>query len=42
VVTLLRGLWIGDPWSQHMTEVVVLAGIVVVGVAIAVKTFRWE
>jgi len=42
VVTLLRGLWIGDPWSQHMTEVVVLAGIVVVGVVIAVKTFRWE
>ncbi len=26
VVTLLRGLWIGDAWSQHLTEVFVLAG----------------
>jgi ABC-2 type transport system permease protein len=42
VVTLLRGLWIGDPWSQHLTEVVVLVGMLVVGVVISVKTFRWE
>ena len=42
VVTLLRGLWIGDPWSQHLTEVLVLACILVLGVIISVKTFRWE
>jgi ABC-2 type transport system permease protein len=42
VVTLLRGLWIGDPWSQHLTEVFVLAGMLVLGVLISVKTFRWE
>jgi ABC-2 type transport system permease protein len=42
VVTLLRGLWIGDPWSQHLTEVVVLAGMLVLGLIISVKTFRWE
>jgi ABC-2 type transport system permease protein len=42
VVTLLRGLWIGDPWSQHLTEVFVLLGMLVLGVIISVKTFRWE
>ena len=42
VVTLLRGLWIGDAWNQHMTEVIVLAGLFVVGVLISARTFRWE
>jgi ABC-2 type transport system permease protein len=42
VVTLLRGLWIGDPWNQHLTEVFVLVGMLVLGVIISVKTFRWE
>jgi ABC-2 type transport system permease protein len=42
VVTLLRGLWVGDPWSQHTTEVIVLAAILVVGVVVSLKTFRWE
>lgn len=42
VVTLLRGLWVGDPWSKHFLEVIVLAGILVVGVLISIKTFRWD
>ena len=42
VVTLLRGLWIGDPWSQHLPEVLVLTGILVLGVLVSVRTFRWE
>ncbi len=42
VVTLLRGLWVGDPWSNHITEVLVLGGMLVVGVLISLKTFRWE
>jgi ABC-2 type transport system permease protein len=42
VVTLLRGLWIGDPWSKHIIDVVVLAGMLVIGVLISLKTFRWE
>jgi len=42
VVTLLRGLWIGDAWSQHLTEVIVLAGLLVLGVLVSIKTFRWE
>jgi len=42
VVDLLRGLWLGDPWSRHLTEVAVLAGLFVVCVAVSLKTFRWE
>jgi ABC-2 type transport system permease protein len=42
VVTLLRGLWVGDTWTQHTTEVFVLGGILVIGVLISIKTFRWE
>jgi ABC-2 type transport system permease protein len=42
VVNLLRGLWTGEPWSQHATDAIVLAGILVAGVLISIKTFRWE
>jgi len=42
VVNLLRGLWIGEAWSQLWTEVIVLAGLLVAGVVISVLTFRWE
>jgi len=42
VVTLLRGLWIGDGWVEHFTEVVILAAILVTGVIVSAKTFRWE
>ena len=42
VVTLLRGLWIGDAWNQHITEVIVLAAMLILGVMISFKTFRWE
>ncbi len=42
VVTLLRGLWIGEIWSQHMTEVWVLLGVLAAGVLVSSLTFRWE
>ena len=42
VVTLLRGLWIGEIWSQHLTEVWVLLGVLAAGVLISSLTFRWE
>ena len=42
VVTLLRGLWIGEVWSQHNTEVIVLTSVLIAGVLISAKTFRWE
>jgi len=31
VVTLLRGLWVGDGWIEHFTEVGILAVILVQG-----------
>lgn len=42
VVNLLRGLWIGEAWSQHITEVIVLVVMLVAGVLISAKMFRWE
>jgi len=42
VVNLLRGLWIGDPWSMHWVNVGVLAGMLFLGVIVSSKTFRWE
>jgi ABC-2 type transport system permease protein len=42
VVTLLRGLWFGDPFSKHLFEVVFLGGVLVVGTTIAARMFRWE
>lgn len=41
VVTLLRGLWIGAPWSAHLVEVAVLSGMLLIGVLLSAKTFRW-
>ena len=42
VVNLLRGMWIGHPWGSHLLDVAVLAGMLLSGVIISVKTFRWE
>ncbi len=42
VVTLLRGLWAGDAWSQHTSEVIILTGLLVLGALVSAKTFKWE
>jgi ABC-2 type transport system permease protein len=42
VVNLMQGLWFGDPWGKHLTEVAVLAGFLIVGVVVSAKAFRWE
>ena len=42
VVNLLRGLWTGQPWGDHLLDVGVLAGMLVLGIIISAKTFRWE
>ncbi|MBN2388040.1 MAG: ABC transporter permease [Anaerolineales bacterium] len=42
VVDLLRGLWIGESWGQHLTAAIVLAAVLVGGVLISTRTFRWE
>jgi ABC-2 type transport system permease protein len=42
VVNLLRGLWSGESWGNHLLDVGVLVGMLLLGVIISVKTFRWE
>jgi ABC-2 type transport system permease protein len=42
LVALLRGLWFGKGWGDLFTEVVVLAGVLVVGALVVALTFRWE
>ena len=42
VTTLMRGLWIGESLLQHLKEVVVLLSILIAGVIISAKIFRWE
>ncbi len=42
VVTLLQGLWFGEAWGAHLTEVLVLASVLVVGVIVSARFFSWE
>jgi len=42
VVNLLQGLWIGNSLAAHVLELTVLAGLLVLGVAVSAKAFRWE
>jgi ABC-2 type transport system permease protein len=42
VVNLLRGLWSGQPWGNHLLDVGVLAGMLLLGIIVSVKTFSWE
>ncbi len=42
VVNLLRGLWVGQSWGDHLLDVGVLVSLLFLGVIISVKTFRWE
>lgn len=42
VVKLLRGLWFGGHWGDHLGETIVLAGVLVVCTAVAARFFRWE
>jgi ABC-2 type transport system permease protein len=42
VVNLLGGLWTGQPWGNHLLDVGVLTGMLLLGIIISAKTFRWE
>ncbi|MCG2790658.1 MAG: ABC transporter permease [Actinomycetia bacterium] len=42
VVHFMKGIWIGNSWSERWLDITVLMGILVVGVAVSVKTFKWE
>lgn len=38
VVDLLNGMWTGQPWADHLLDV----GMLLAGIFISLKTFRWE
>ncbi|MDZ7413917.1 MAG: hypothetical protein ONB15_10385 [candidate division KSB1 bacterium] len=42
VVTLLRGLWIGNAWGNYPREIAILAAVLVAGLVVSARTFRWE
>ncbi len=41
-VTLLRGLWFGEPLSRFGKEIAVLAGVLLASSALSRKWFRWS
>jgi ABC-2 type transport system permease protein len=41
-VSLLRGIWTGEPWSAHLGDVAALLVIGLAGVALSARVFRWE
>jgi len=40
-VRLLRGMWFGEPWREHMLDVAVLVGLLLVCGTLASRFFRW-
>jgi len=38
----MQGLWFGAGWGEHLMEVAVLVGVLIGGVLLSAKTFRWE
>lgn len=42
VVNLLRGLWYGESWGSHLLDAGVLVGMLLLGIGISARTFRWE
>ncbi len=41
-VSLLRGIWHGDGWSNHLGDAAILASMFVVFLAVSSRVFRWE
>jgi ABC-2 type transport system permease protein len=41
-VSLLRGIWAGEGWVSHATDVAALAAFFLVFTAVAARVFRWE
>jgi ABC-2 type transport system permease protein len=41
-VSLLQGIWNGEPWSAHIGDVAALVVVFVVCTALSSKVFRWE
>jgi ABC-2 type transport system permease protein len=42
VVRLLQGLWSGESWGRHLTEVSILVAMLLIGSLVSSRAFRWE
>jgi ABC-2 type transport system permease protein len=42
IVSLLRGIWIGESWFAHLGDVAALAIVGVVCTVLSARVFRWE
>jgi len=42
IVSLLRGIWSGAPWSAHLGDLAALAVVSMVCAALSAKVFKWE
>ena len=41
-VSLLTGIWNGDPWSAHLGDLAALALVFMLCTALSSRVFRWE
>jgi ABC-2 type transport system permease protein len=41
-VSLLRGAWLGEPWSAHLGDIAALLLTFAICTAVSAKIFRWE
>jgi ABC-2 type transport system permease protein len=41
-VSLLQGIWKGEPWSAHLGDVAALVIVFLICTALSAKVFRWE
>jgi ABC-2 type transport system permease protein len=41
-VSLLQGIWKGESWSAHWSDIVALVAVFVICSALSAKVFRWE
>jgi ABC-2 type transport system permease protein len=41
-VSLLRGIWSGEPWSAHVGDLAALALVFALCTALSARVFRWE
>jgi ABC-2 type transport system permease protein len=42
VVNMLRAVWLGEAWGEHLLDIAVLVGMLLVGLVVSARTFRWE
>jgi len=38
----MQDMWQGEPLADFMSEALILLGVMVMGVVVAAKNFRWE